>query len=648
MLNPKLIATMASLGLIFTLNANANNNKQISYLDNIVVTGTKTEHTLGSVPVQTVLITNQEIEKSNAKTISELLSSVPGFNFSQQNDIAASMGYKNTVRGLNVESRYLLVLVDGQRVFTGYHSGGMSSAGFSHNVNVVPVDMIEKIEVVKGPGSALYGSDAVVGVLNIITKRAGNKFEVNAGITYGSYKAKGANYMGIKAQDISRKTSKMNLSILGPVSDTVKMALYMNTEKNDGTQPSQYDIKKDYIHANTQITPNDNLELSLGAELTKWEQSAKKVGDDNNKEDAKRIYLLSNYNLNENQKFKFNAYHQNLEADFSSVSYGKQDADVSYTGANLEHTLLAFDNHIITSGLEYVKESLDTNIVKDKSIKTTSVYFQDEISAFDDKLVIMPGFRFEDNDIYGNEFIPKLNAMYNIDANTKIKAQIGRAFKAPSGIQTLADSINHIYMWIDSNKDLKPESSITWQVGFEKNMLNNSLLFSTTYYHMDIKDKISQQATSNMRDGLAVYSYTNIDEAVVKGLETSLRYAINDATNINFSHTYTNSKDKKTNKELYDTPKHTFNTSIDYVNKAYGFGGMVNFNYTGKQNNQVYMPSMSAQTKAFKTVGFNIWKNIFTNGKIKLEVSNLFDEDLKGSDTIYVGRSGVVSLEYKF
>lgn len=648
MLNPKLIATMASLGLIFTINANANNQKQISYLDNVVVTGTKTEHTLANVPVQTVLITNQEIEKSNAKTISELLSSIAGFNFSQQSDLVASMGYKNTVRGLNVESRYLLVLVDGQRVFTGYHSGGMASAGFSHNVNVVPVDMIEKIEVVKGPGSALYGSDAVIGVLNIITKKAGDKFEANIGVTYGSYKTRGANYMGIKAQDTSRKTSKMNLSILGPINDKVKMALYMNTEKNDGTEPSQYDVKKDYIHANTKIKASDRLELSLGAEFTKWKQSAKKAGDDNNKEDAKRIYLLSNYEFNEDQKFKFNAYHQNLEADFSSVNYGKQDADVSYLGANLEHTLLAFDNHIITSGLEYVKESLDTNLVKDKSIKTNSIYFQDEISIFNDKLVIMPGFRFDDNNVYGNEFIPKLNAMYSIDTNTKIKAQIGRAFKAPSAMETLSDPINHVYMWIDSNKDLKPESSLTWQIGLEKNMLNNSLLFSTTYYHMDIKDKISQQATSNTRDGLAVYSYVNIDEALIKGLETSLRYAINDAININFSHTYTNAKDKKTNKELYDTAKHTFNTSIDYINKAYQFGGMINFNYTGKQNNQVYTPSMSPQTQAFKTVGFNIWKSIFTNGKVKLEVSNLFDEDLKGSDKVYVGRSGVVSLEYKF
>ena len=80
----------------------------------IVVTGTKTEHKLSDAPVQTYVISSEEIAASDASTLSELLDSIPGFNFSQQTNIPGAMGYKNTVRGLNVESRYLLVLVDGR------------------------------------------------------------------------------------------------------------------------------------------------------------------------------------------------------------------------------------------------------------------------------------------------------------------------------------------------------------------------------------------------------------------------------------------------------------------------------------------------------------------------------------------------------
>lgn len=144
---------------------------ETKYIDSVVVIGTKSEHTLGDVPVDTALITKKEIESSNARSVAELLKSVPGFNFTEQSDLMGAMGYKNTVRGLNIESRYLLILVDGQRVFSGFHSGGMAGAGFAHNVNVVPIGMIERIEIVKGPGSSLYGSDAISGVMNIITKK---------------------------------------------------------------------------------------------------------------------------------------------------------------------------------------------------------------------------------------------------------------------------------------------------------------------------------------------------------------------------------------------------------------------------------------------------------------------------------------------
>ena len=105
-------------------------------LDRIVVTGTKTEHKLKNVPIETILITAEEIERSNAKNVSELVKYVPGFNMSQQSDLMSAMGSKNTIRGMNIESRYLLLLVDGQRVFTGYRSGGMQGAGFVRTISM--------------------------------------------------------------------------------------------------------------------------------------------------------------------------------------------------------------------------------------------------------------------------------------------------------------------------------------------------------------------------------------------------------------------------------------------------------------------------------------------------------------------------------
>lgn len=620
---------------------------ETKYIDSVVVIGTKSEHTLGDVPVDTALITKKEIESSNARSVAELLKSVSGFNFTEQSDLMGAMGYKNTVRGLNIESRYLLILVDGQRVFSGFHSGGMAGAGFAHNVNVVPISMIERIEIVKGPGSSLYGSDAISGVMNIITKKAGDKFEAGAGISYGTYKVGGADYLGEKATQKSRMISSANFNVSGPLNEYVKMGLFANKERNNGIHATKYKVNRDYLHLNTRIDASDELKFLLGGEYIKWKEKAKNSGD-NMKETSKRFYLQANYAPSEFQDFRLDAFYQNLDADFDYGLYGKMFADVSYKSVNLQHTLTYFENNIITTGAEFIQEDLYNQNIDKAKIKTTSFYMQDEVYFFDDKLVVMPSFRFVHNDKYGNKFVPKLNLAYNVDDDLRFKAQAGKAFKTPLATQTLSKPMNHVAMWVYPNPNLRPETSTSWEVSIEKDMLDDALLFSLAYYDMRLKDQILQHPTRNFIGGVPVFTYKNINKSDIKGIDAALRYEINRDLNLNLSYAYTNAKDKNTNQELIYTPKHTFNASLDYENRPYEFGGMINFNYRSSSLNQVYSPTMSERTQSFSTVGFNVWKKFLKNGKVKFEVSNIFDEELKGSNTIYVGRSAMLSLEYKY
>ena len=105
-INLSRVLSTALFSMLATIGVHGTETK---YLDSVVVIGTKSEHTLGDVPVDTALITKKEIESSNARSVAELLKSVPGFNFTEQSDLMGAMGYKNTVRGLNIESRYLLI-----------------------------------------------------------------------------------------------------------------------------------------------------------------------------------------------------------------------------------------------------------------------------------------------------------------------------------------------------------------------------------------------------------------------------------------------------------------------------------------------------------------------------------------------------------
>lgn len=622
-------------------------NDDVSRLDNVVVTATKTPHTLGDVPADTVLITKDDIEKSHAKTISELLNEIPGFNFSQQSDLASAMGYKNTIRGLNVESRYMLVLVDGQRIFTGYHSGGMASAGFSHSVNVVPVSMIERIEVVKGPASALYGSDAITGVLNIITKKTSDTFEANAGVTYGVYRVAGTDYAGNKAQETNRERKNAYLSISGPFSEKIKAGLHLNREENDGIDYIKSDIDKSYVNANIEFTPNDYIRTNIGAEYIKYNYENKTIVD-KKIESSKRFYGSLDYEITKDQIINFNAYYQNLNANFKTRDYGNQKADVSYEVANLQYSNYVLENQAITVGVEYMLESLDTNLVSDKEISTKSFYAQDEIYFFDDVLVFVPGFRYDKNSDYGDELNPKLNILYNITNSTKIKALVGTSFKAPNAFDTSTKPILHNAFWSFSNPDLKPEKSLTYQLSLEQAFLNNALLMTTTYYHTNVKDKISKLSTGETHKGLPIIKSINIDEVMIDGFEFALRYNFYENFGFNLAYAYTNAKNKKTKETLVDVPKNSLSASVDYENKGFDFGGMLSLDYTSKQRNSIFLPTMENHTDEFTTVGLSVWKGFAKKGKIKLDVNNIFNQELKNSSSIVASRSIMLNLEYIF
>ncbi|UZJ40149.1 TonB-dependent receptor [Prosthecochloris sp. SCSIO W1101] len=620
------------------------NGKKLLKMEEIVVTGTKTDKLLGEVPVETILITRQEIEDSNAESVSALLRQIPGFNFSQQSDLTGSMGYKNTVRGLNVEARYLLVLVDGQRVFSGYHSGGMSSAGFSHNVNVVPVTLIERIEIVKGPGSALYGSDAVVGVLNIITRRPSEETQVIAGGGYGTYDVGGMDYLGTKPKDKSRYRYDAYAVVGGPISKKVKGMVSFSHEANEGTHAALYDIYRNYVHGRLEIEATDNLVLNAGAEYTVWEEEDESSGD-NKKETVPRLYLNADYRIAPRHNLRFKAYYQNLDADFRDPLYGDQKADVSYSDAEIQYTGSVFKNHLVTAGVEYLRESFDTGIVVDKKTSTTSAYVQDEWSLMNGRLVMIPGIRFDDNDVYGQEWNPKFSAMFAFGEDSKIRASVGRSFKAPSALITSAEPINHIVQWVFANPDLKPEKSVTWQIGLEQGFFDRRLRLSTTYYHTSVRDMINYAATGDTWLGLPVLTHENMDEATIQGIEASADLSITGELGLHLNYAYTDARNSMTDERLIDTPEHSFNAMLDYSDSAHDWGGAITFGYSSDQRNLMFAPTASPKTEPFTSVGVNVWKEVMDGCRLTAQVDNLFDEELKGSDTIYAGRSIMARLD---
>jgi outer membrane receptor for ferrienterochelin and colicins len=622
------------------------NEREATRLEKTVVTATKTAHHLEDVPVETRLITREDIERSGAKTVSGILSDVPGFNFSQQSDLTGAMGYKNTTRGLNVESRYLLVLVDGQRVFTGYHSGGMASAGFSHNVNVVPVSMIERIEVVKGPGSALYGSDAVVGVLNIITRQPTKEAKTTVGGGYRYYTVDGNTYLFVKPTEKNRRSFETHATVSGSLSSKISGTLSVSHEENEGINPTAFEVYQNYIHGQIAITPTEALQLRAGAEFTEWQAENSDL-ENKRAEEAPRLWAVADYSINPEHRLKVQAYYQNLDADFSDLDYGEQRADVSYSDVEVQYMGNFFDSHLLSLGAEYLEEDFSTNLVE-TNIGTTSFYVQDEWSLMDDRLILVPGTRYDDNDVYGQEWNPKFSAMYKPLQGTRLRFSTGWSFKAPTAIQTSAAPINHVTMWVYSNPSLEPERAFTVQAGLEQDLLDKRLVIGLTGYHSDIDDLITMAATGDIVSGMPVIMYQNVSTAEIQGVELMAEAELMDELHLLLTYAYTDARDGDTDERLVNTPEHALGARLSYENKTYRFGGTLSLSYTSDQVNTDYGIGGSLLTDEFTTVGAKVWKDFMENGRISLEATNLFDEALTGSDTIYIAQSFVAQINFTF
>jgi len=237
-------------------------------LKEIVVTATRTPHLLKNVPVETVVITRKDIERSSAQTVSDLLKDVPGI-FIRTENVPGITAWRAKIRGLDFNSGYGLVLINGQRV----KGGGMGEYGIG--LNQVPLETIERIEIVKGPSSVLYGSDALAGVVNIITKSAPKKPDFGLDVASGTHNVRIGN------------------AWFGGHKGRIGAVINLNHEESDcGEYGYNSSRKEDYyrnrLDSNYSLDLSKNLKLSLGVNVEDWDRKeSNQNGDHRNTENRK-------------------------------------------------------------------------------------------------------------------------------------------------------------------------------------------------------------------------------------------------------------------------------------------------------------------------------------------------------------------------
>ncbi|MEW6501128.1 MAG: TonB-dependent receptor plug domain-containing protein, partial [Thermodesulfobacteriota bacterium] len=230
-------------------------------LEQVVVTGTRTTHTLADTPVETQVIGREEIARTNAQNTVDLLKGIPGVSASAHDDTFGTYTWNARMRGLSINDGYALILVDGQRVMGSGQSGGMGEYGIG--LNQIPVAMIERIEVVKGPGSALYGSDAMAGVINIITRRSPEKQRGGAGVAYGWYDIKERLKNGVaeEAHDTNRHQSQAYGWFGDRPLTRLGYLLHYSQESGEDSGEKRIDSDRHSLLAKVDLDPTDRLRL---------------------------------------------------------------------------------------------------------------------------------------------------------------------------------------------------------------------------------------------------------------------------------------------------------------------------------------------------------------------------------------------------
>lgn len=568
----------------------------------IVVTAAGTSQDLKDAPASISIVNKEQLKQHPSNRLEEALQDIPGVNVSGSNVNKSDI----SIRGLPAD--YTLIMVDGRRQNTR-ESRPNGNGGFE-GAFIPPVNAIERIEVVRGPMSSLYGSDAMGGVVNIITKNVTKEWTGSASV-------------GFTAHDKSTFGNEHhgNFFVSGPlVQDKLGLQVYGGADyrPEDNIIGGSNRNKNRNINAKLSFTPTDKQTFILegGRHLLEKQETPGK---------SLALTTTRGASIAQNQPGATHAIrnHWSLthQADWDVISselslyQEKAKREVSTNGVvdsrKPEITNTVFDakfmlpvaNHFFVFGGQHQNAKLEDDSVTKVNRMTRTVngktqtrsvpvykntknnvhqyafFLEDEIN-FTDKFLLTLGTRLDHHQKFGTHWNPRAYAVYHIDDNFSVKGGIAKAFRAPS-IRELSESYvtateagaGVIY----GNPNLKPETSVNEEVSVVYNH-DSGANATVTLFNTEFKNKLTSHYTGNPDPltGAKLYKYSNVGRANIKGVEVSSHIPFDEHWNVDLSYTYQHSK-RKSDEDisasgvslrglpLDNTPKHSASGKLNWI-----------------------------------------------------------------------------------
>ncbi|WP_418186302.1 TonB-dependent receptor domain-containing protein [Aliarcobacter vitoriensis] len=544
----------------------------------VVTTASGFEQNVLDAAASISVITAEELEKKSYSDVTDALKNIPGVNVSGN-------GSKRTISIRGMGSEYTLFLIDGKPA-QGDDAYKIRGGYPESQVNYMPpLEAIERIEVIRGPASSLYGSDAIGGVINIITKKHQDRATASIRTEY---------IKGASSNKVNNATSNTSVYLNAPIiektlSFQLDAGLMNMNESEHAVSGADPDFERKNIGTRLILTPDENNTIRAGYSYTIQERThteGKSIVA-GSRETPYTKFERTNYNIDHEAKYD----------KFSINSYVNHDKDKSLTQKNQFETLSAntlgtyfFDTNSLSIGLNYKKEKILTDGQHNALGETTdldryqwALFAEDTWQATDNLALTLSG-RYDDNEQFGSNFSPKAYAVYSLTDNLNLKAGVTSGYKAPS-LRNSSDNYAEGSMGGDmiGNPNLTPEKSMNYEAGLAYDNPDIGLAASLTVFQIDFKDKILRSDTlaGSGTAGSSFYSkypnlpfasrgyttYYNVDEAESKGIELTTEYNILDNLKYRHSYTFNDTEQKSGNNKgrpFTDSPKHMFNAGLDW------------------------------------------------------------------------------------
>ncbi|WP_111308947.1 TonB-dependent receptor plug domain-containing protein [Confluentibacter sediminis] len=632
-------------------------------LEDVIITATRTKRQLSSLPLPALLISKKEIHSINSLRLNDILNEQTGLI------TVPDFGGGEGIQLQGLDAQYTLILIDGVPLI-GRSAGTL-------DISRITVGNIKQIEIVKGASSSLYGSDALGGVINIITENPKNGFNADLNSRSGSF--------GTYDNSMNLGYKKEKMSITSFINGFQSGGYDLNTEDELKTvEPySNYTF-------NTKLDFNFNDKTNLFISGRYYTQNQDYVASENLKGESKINEWNTHLKLSHTYNKKWSSYFEFYATRYKANEFLNNPDNSRFSETDFNQLLIRpeargiyipSEKSTFIGGLGWNHETLiRTDFSSQPEFNSPYIYLQYDTNP-NDKLNIILGARFDNHNKYKSQFSPKTALRYELSNKIAVKGSVGYGFKAPDFRQLYFDFSNAIvgYTVLGYNAvttklpemedegqianiivplsefedELNPENSVSINIGIDYTLYSN-LKFNLNIFRNNIHDLIDTRVVANKINGQNVFSYYNVHKVYTQGVELNTLWK--PATNIKISGGYqllfakdTAAEDAFKNgnvyarltpssssfqlKEqdyfgLYNRSRHMANFKIFYTVEKWHLDANIRGTYRSKYglydtNGNSYLDTYDEFIKGYSIWDFAINKTFFKNYQLGLGIDNV-------------------------